>query len=362
MPIKNNQKKLLARYANSFFYAILVYKRTLFLVTFSYLSFLSMTILQTHDLYKQFRTKLGTVNAVQGITIDVHKGEIFGFLGPNGAGKTTTMRMLTTLLEPSGGHAVIAGYNLLTQPQKVREHIGYISQLGGLEESVTARENLVLQAQLYGMTLRQAHTRSQELIAALALETFADRLVKTYSGGQRRRTDLALGMVHNPALLFIDEPTVGLDPQSRAHFWHEIRQMRDRGTTIFLTTHYLDEADALCDRLAIIDQGTLVTSGTPTELKKQVAGDMVLLGINPASSAQASSLLQGKEFINEIHILANGLRLYVGAGEQAMPHILRILDHAHIGLDSIALARPTLDDVFLHYTGRFLRDETTEAS
>lgn len=222
------------------------------------------------NLQKTFISGDTEVHAVKGIDLRVHAGEIFGFLGPNGAGKTTTMRMLTTLLKPTAGSAYIVDFDLIQEPHKVRLHIGYVSQAGGLERSATARENLVLQAQVYGMSKKQAKARADELIETLNLTSFADRLVETYSGGQRRRADIALGMVHKPKLLFLDEPTVGLDPQSRTHIWQEVKKLKAAGTTIFFTTHYLDEADLYCDRVAIVDHGRVIALGTPTELKKEI--------------------------------------------------------------------------------------------
>lgn len=228
------------------------------------------SIISIHNLTKTFGTGSSTVTAVKGIDLEVYAGEIFGFLGTNGAGKTTTMRMLTTLLKPTSGIAVVAGYDLHTQGELIRKKIGYVSQAGGLERSSTARENLILQGKCYGLKQAEAEKRAQELIISLNLEEFADRLVDTYSGGQRRRADIALGLVHKPQLLFLDEPTIGLDPQSRAHVWEEMKKLRAAGTAIFFTTHYLDEADMLCDRIAIVDHGRIVALGTPQELKNSL--------------------------------------------------------------------------------------------
>jgi ABC-2 type transport system ATP-binding protein len=293
------------------------------------------------------------------VDMKVEPGEIFGFLGPNGAGKTTTMRMLSTLIQPDGGRASVAGHDLLKEPARVRENIGYVSQAGGVDIAISGRENLVLQGRLYRLSAARAKTRAQELIVALQLEEFADRAAKTYSGGQKRRLDIALGMAHQPPLLFLDEPTTGLDPQSRAHLWEEIRKLRNEGTTVFLTTHYLDEADALCDRLCIIDDGTIVAEGTPDVLKRQVAGDVVTLGLDSLNGAllQAQALLGKQSFVREIQVDQDQLRLYVERGEQALPLILRVLDGAGLGLQTISLARPSLDDVFLRQTGRSLREE-----
>ena len=295
------------------------------------------------------------VEAVAGVDLTVRNAEIFGFLGPNGAGKTTTLRMLATLLPPSGGTATVAGRNLLTQPDRVRELIGYVSQAGGSDYEVVGRFELVFQGRLYGMSLAAAQKRAAELIEMLELEVCADRPVKTYSGGQKRRLDIGLGLVHNPQLLFLDEPTTGLDPQSRARVWDEVRRIHDRGTTVFLTTHYLDEADALCDRIAIIDYGKIVAEGTPEELKRAVAGDVVTLSV--AGSPQAAlEVLQAQPYVREASVEEGMVRLYVDRGEVAMPTILRQLDASGLQLLTIVLHRPSLDDVFLHKTGRSLRE------
>src|ERR1039457_1249329 len=206
-------------------------------------------IISTVDLRKSFRSKRGPVEAVRGVSIEVGRGEIFGFLGPNGAGKTTTLRMLATLLPIDGGSAMVAGIDVAHHPKQVRSRIGYVSQLGGADELATGRENLILQGRLYGGDLASVSSRAQLLMEILDINEFADRRVKTYSGGQRRRLDVALGIVHEPEVLFLDEPSTGLDPQNRAHLWDHVRALRSRGTTIFLTTHYLEEADVLCDRL-----------------------------------------------------------------------------------------------------------------
>jgi ABC-2 type transport system ATP-binding protein len=289
--------------------------------------------------------------------MQVQAGEIFGFLGPNGAGKTTMMRMLATLLPPTSGDAVIVGCDLRRDPAQVRKRIGYVGQRGGAEEVSTGRENLLLQGQLYALRRQDAQRRAQDLIAAFEMDAFADRPVRGYSGGQRRRLDLALGMMHRPALLFLDEPTTGLDPQSRARLWDEVRKLRDGGTTIFLTTHYLDEADALCDRLGIIDHGQIVSEGTTAELKRQVAGDIITLGLTADTlRTQAEALLRSQSFVRELQADTSSLRITVEHGEGTLPTVLRLLDNAGLHANSVTLARPTLNDVFLRLTGRSLRD------
>jgi ABC-2 type transport system ATP-binding protein len=312
-------------------------------------------VIETHDLRRNFKSRKSVVEAVAGVDLKVEKGEIFGFLGPNGAGKTTTLRMLSTLLPPTSGEATVAGADLLKEPGKVRERIGYVSQAGSSFPDVSGRTELVLQGRLYGMNAHDAKARAQELLDSLDLADAGDRQTKTYSGGQKRRLDIGIGLMHKPALLFLDEPTTGLDPQSRAHMWDEVRALRDTGTTVFLTTHYLEEADALCDRLAIIDHGKIVAEGTPDALKRQVAGDVITLGVNGAHE-QALQLLQGQPFVREATEEDGSVRLYVDHGEVAMPAILRLLDGAGIVIAALSLARPSLDDVFLRQTGRSLRE------
>jgi ABC-2 type transport system ATP-binding protein len=317
-------------------------------------------IIETKGLRKSFRSRKGTVEAVRGVDLVVEEGEIFGFLGPNGAGKTTTLRMLATLLTPDGGEATIAGVDLRRSPGEVRRRIGYVAQGGCTWDEVSAREELVYQARLYGLDKAEARDRAQRAIKAFQLEAFADRPCKTYSGGQRRRVDIALGIIHQPRVVFLDEPTTGLDPQSRAHMWDEVRRLRDEGMTVFITTHYLEEADALCDRIAIMDNGQVVAEGSSAELKREIAGDVVTVGLNGATG-KASALLEGASYINRLETVDSGVRLYVDEGATAIPHILRMLDGADIELGSIELHRPSLDDVFLAKTGRSLRDSAEGA-
>jgi ABC-2 type transport system ATP-binding protein len=312
-------------------------------------------MIETHDLRKTFKARKGAVEAVAGVDLDVKKGEIFGFLGPNGAGKTTTLRMLSTLLPITSGDATVAGFDLRRDPAKVRYQIGYVSQEGSSAPEIPGRSELVMQGRLYGMTKTRAQHRATELITALELTDCADRATKTYSGGQKRRLDIGIGLMHLPQLLFLDEPTTGLDPQSRARMWDEVRKLRDTGTTVFLTTHYLEEADALCDRIAIIDHGRIVAIGTPDALKRQVAGDVVVVGTDNAND-RVLELLQGQAFVREATTSDGIVRLYVDRGETAMPQILRVLDSAGVQLASLSLNRPSLDDVFLRQTGRSLRD------
>jgi ABC-2 type transport system ATP-binding protein len=317
-------------------------------------------MIEAKGLRKSYKTrhrrKTTTVDAVVGIDLEVAKGEIFGFLGPNCAGKTTTQRMFATLIMPDDGEAVIAGANLRTEQAAVRRNIGYIAQGGGTWDDVTARQELVLQARMHGISKAEAQTRAAAALDAFELTEFGDRNCKTYSGGQRRRVDIALGVIHSPKVVFLDEPTAGLDPQSRAHMWNVVRQLRSDGMTVFLTTHYLDEADALCDRIAIIDAGEIVAEGTPADLKREISGDVVTVGVADASE-KAADLLTGEPYLRSVEAREDGeLRLSVDAGETAIPQIMRTLENAGIELATIELHRPTLDDVFLTKTGRSLRE------
>ncbi|MFE9652870.1 ATP-binding cassette domain-containing protein [Micromonospora sp. NPDC006431] len=318
-------------------------------------------MIETRGLRKSFRSRAGretkTVDAVRGVNLDVAEGEIFGFLGPNGAGKTTTLRMLATLIEPDGGEATIAGADLRKDPAEVRRRIGYVAQGGSTWDESTAREELVLHARLYGIGKAEAHRRAARALDAFQLSDYADRKCKTYSGGQRRRVEIALGIIHEPKIVFLDEPTTGLDPQSRAHMWDEIRRLRAEGMTVFITTHYLDEADALCDRIAIMDHGEVVAEGTPAELKREISGEVVLVGLDAAATPRAAELLDTEAYVNKLETVdEGGLRLYVDEGATAIPQVLRRLDGAGLDLRSIELHRPSLDDVFLTKTGRSLRE------
>ena len=322
------------------------------------------TVIMTRDLRKSFRARKSSIEAVRGVTIEVGRGEIFGFLGPNGAGKTTTARMLTTLLPIDAGEARVAGFDVARQPREVRQRIGYVSQLGGADDMATGWENLILQGRLYGGDLESVRRRATELAAVLDLTEFADRKVNTYSGGQRRRLDVALGLVHQPSVLFLDEPTTGLDPQNRANLWDHIKAVRDRGTTVFMTTHYLEEADMLCDRVTIMDHGSIVAEGTPRELKRRVAGDSVVIGLKYDLLADRSAVLLNQlnqqPYVREITAEDGDLRLYVDEGASALPELMRLLDSEKVAIRSISVSEPTLDDVFLRQTGRSLRDATAE--
>ena len=300
-----------------------------------------------------------TVDAVKGVDITVNAGEIVGFLGPNGAGKTTTLRMLTTLLEPTGGTATVAGADLASDPVEVRRRIGYVAQMGTTDPAAVAGEELVDQAKLYGIHAARAEERGRELLSGLDLEGLWDRKCGTLSGGQRRRLDIAMGLIHEPALVFLDEPSTGLDPQSRANLWKHIRRVRDDlNTTVFITTHYMDEADALCDRILIIDHGEIVAEGTPDELKRRVGGDAVVVTLaktadGPKAVKTAAGAIKGSE------PEADGVtvRLTAANGGASLPALLGALAKAGIEVAGVEVRRPTLDDVFLTLTGHSLRDD-----
>ena len=315
-------------------------------------------MIETHELRRTFsvRGKGEDVEAVRGVDLRVGEGEIFGFLGPNGAGKTTTLRMLATLLSSTSGTATVAGADLAREPQEVRRRIGYVPQGGSTDPAETGRGELVIQGRLYGMDAATAKRRAAEVLAALDLEAAADRATQTYSGGMKRRLDVGLGIVHRPAVLFLDEPTTGLDPQARARMWDEIRGLREAGTTVFLTTHYLEEADALADRLAIIDHGRIVAEGTGDELKRQVAGDVITIGVDGAVELVLDAV-RSQPFVREASAEDGLVRLYVDGGDAAVPQLIRVLDGAGLQAQTLTLARPSLDDVFLRQTGRSLREE-----
>jgi ABC-2 type transport system ATP-binding protein len=317
-------------------------------------------MITTTDLVRTFKTRKTEVEAVRGVDLQVGTGEIFGFLGPNGAGKTTTLRMLATLLQPTSGEAIVAGADLRREPQAVRERIGYVPQGGSTDPAETGRGELVIQGRLYGMSKSDAERRAREILSTLDLEAAADRTIGTYSGGMKRRLDVGLGIVHRPAVLFLDEPTTGLDPQARARMWDEIRGLRGQGTTVFLTTHYLEEADALADRLAIIDHGRIVAEGTADELKRQVSGDVITIGVDGAVE-HVLEAVRAQPFVREATVEADLVRLYVDQGDVAVPNLIRVLDGAGLRAQSLTLARPSLDDVFLRQTGRSLREEEPAA-
>jgi ABC-2 type transport system ATP-binding protein len=310
-------------------------------------------MIEARGIAKTFRARTGAVEAVRGVDLDVAAGELVGFLGPNGAGKTTTQKMLCTLLVPTAGRARVAGHDLLEDPVAVRRRIGYVAQGGSTDPEARVGEELVDQGRLYGMTPRAARTQGEELLERLDLTGVWARQTKTLSGGQRRRLDIAMGLIHGPGVVFLDEPTSGLDPQARANLWQHIRRLRDEhGTTVFLTTHYLDEADVLCDRVLVIDHGRIVAEGAPEALKRRISGDAIELVMAGEDDAVAAAAL-----LPDAQLAGPRVRFSVPSAVDALPHVFRTLDDAGVSPVGVEVHRPTLDDVFLSLTGRALREE-----
>jgi ABC-2 type transport system ATP-binding protein len=308
------------------------------------------------------RTFKGGVEAVRGIDLDVAAGEVFGFLGPNGAGKTTTVRMLCTLLPPSAGSARVAGVDAVRDGAEVRRRIGVALQEIGLDPIQTGRELLELQCGLYGITGADARRRAGELLELLGLTDAADRRTKTYSGGMKRRLDLASALVHSPDVLFLDEPTTGLDPASRLTVWDEVRRINAGGTTVFLTTQYLEEADQLCRRLAIIDNGRIVAEGSPEELKDRMGHDVVSVSLNGADPAATQAAIGELPGLERVMVEQDALALYVEDGPASIAEIVRRLDRSGLSVGAISVSRPSLDDVFLEATGRRLEGDEEAAA
>jgi ABC-2 type transport system ATP-binding protein len=325
------------------------------------------SVIEARGLVRTFQTGKGKnrkdVEAVAGIDLDVAEGEVVGFLGPNGAGKTTTLRMLVTLLKPTSGTARVAGFDVATEPVQVRRSIGYCSQVGSTFSGAYAGDEVVDHGMLYGMSRKDAVAKGQELFDKFQLDGLWRRMPKSMSGGQKRRLDIVMGLIHSPSLVFLDEPTTGLDPQARANLWEHISGLRDdEGATVFLTTHYLDEADALSDRIVIIDRGVIVASDTADNLKANVSGDRVDLEV-AADEQVAVARDKLASISDDVEVDGRHLRGRVARAGKAVPGLLRDLGAAGVGLESIEVIRPTLDDVFLTLTGRSLRDadEATDA-
>jgi ABC-2 type transport system ATP-binding protein len=315
--------------------------------------------IRAQQLARRFVLKKEVVEAVRKVDLEVKSGEIVAFLGPNGAGKTTTLRMLTTLLQPTGGRATVAGYDIRDQPVEVRRHIGHIGQGTGSYQGVLVREEVYTQARFYDLDRATARARTTELLDQLELTEQANRDVARLSGGQRRRLDIAMGLVHRPDVLFLDEPSAGLDPHSRANLWEHISRVRgEHCTTIFLTTHYLDEADSVAERVIVIDHGQIIADGTPDELKATVSGDLLTVelaeGEDAPRAAEVAATIPGAQDVATDGGMVN---LRVERGNAVMPELVRAMDTANVGLHSTQVRRPTLDDVFLSMTGRSLREE-----
>ena len=317
------------------------------------------TVIRTRGLTRHFTVKKETVEAVRDLDLDVQKGELVALLGPNGAGKSTTLRMLTTLIPPTSGTAQVAGYDVTSSQRQVRSRIGYIGQGNGAGHSQRGRDELISHGRAYGMTRVQASSRAAELIDSLHLAAVADRVVSSLSGGQRRRLDIAMGLIHAPEVLFLDEPSTGLDPQNRANLLEHIRRLRaEHDTTIVLTTHYLDEADAIAERVIIVDHGTLIADDSPARLKADHAGDRIVLRFDredDARRAVADSL--GLVTRADVEQTAGTVTISADGGTHVVPKLMRRLDEVGVTVTSVEVARPTLDDVFLNLTGRSLRED-----
>ncbi len=303
--------------------------------------------------------RYGEVEALAGVSFAVHEGEVFGLLGPNGAGKSTTVRVLATLTRPDAGRAEVAGHDVLRDPGAVRRSIGYVPQESGVDTYGTGRENLTLQGRVQGLRGKELRRRVEELLELVGLSDAADRVVSGYSGGMKRRLDVAMGLVHRPPALFLDEPTTGLDPEARVALWQELAKLASLETlTILLTTHYLEEADALADRLAIVSRGKVAVEGTPDSLKQTLRGEAVTVELMDGRGPEAVAAVLEIAGVYEATIEGRALRTRVESGAHAIPGILSALDAAGIAVDAVTSHRPSLDDVYLHYTGReFAADE-----
>ncbi|GAA4909102.1 ATP-binding cassette domain-containing protein [Streptomonospora salina] len=315
-------------------------------------------MIRTRDLVRTFKAKGGTVEAVRRLDLDVGAGELVALLGPNGAGKSTTLRMLTTLLLPTSGSASVAGCDVVADPKGVRRRIGYVGQGHAAGTGQYVAEELVGQGRMYGLAKAEARSRAAELMADLDLEGLDKREASYLSGGQQRRLDVAMGLIHQPDLLFLDEPSTGLDPHSRANLWSHIARLRERyGTTIVLTTHYLDEADSVAERVVVIDHGSVIADGTPDELKGKVSGDLVVLEAASEEDARAAAAaVQGATATHSVDTAATAVRMRVDRGDAALPEVLSAVEARGLELRTVQVHRPSLDDVFLTLTGRSLRE------
>ncbi|WP_456238652.1 ATP-binding cassette domain-containing protein [Plantactinospora sonchi] len=298
-----------------------------------------------------------TVHAVRGIGLHVDAGELVAVLGPNGAGKTTTMRMLTTLITPTSGTATVAGHDVVREPGQVRRRIGYVGQGNGAGHAQRVRDELTTQGRIYGLDRRDARRRADELLDALDLGDLATRKVSDLSGGQRRRLDVAMGLVHRPPLLFLDEPSTGLDPQNRANLWDHVLRMRAAADmTIVLTTHYMDEADSMAERVVIVDHGEIIADDSAAALKAKLAGDRIVLTVEGADAARLAGLLERLPGARDVVVDGGRVAAHVGNGPAALPELLRAAVAADVRVGTALLHQPTLDDVFLALTGRSLRE------
>lgn len=319
-----------------------------------------MTAIEARGLTKVFNARGRSVVAVDHVSFTVEEGEVFGFLGPNGAGKTTTLRMLCTLLRPSGGTAEVMGFDVVKQPDEVRRVIGVVFQDPALDDQLTGRENLDFHARMYGLDRRTRQRRIREVLELVGLESWADELVKNYSGGMKRRLELARGLMHFPRVLFLDEPTLGLDVQSRRAMWSYIAKLnKEEGVTVFLTTNYLEEVDALARRVAIIDRGRIVAEGSPSKLKDLMGEDVITVSCRGSEGlAEALSRLDWVKSVKELD--GGRLSIYVEHGEDKIPTIVKLAEQLGVVVLSVNLRRPSLEDVFIHLTDRNLHNYTLE--
>lgn len=314
---------------------------------------MSPDVIKVEHLSKSF----GNLKAVDDVSFEVKEGEIFGFLGPNGAGKTTTINMLTTLLKPTSGRAIVAGYDLSKDANEVRRNVGVVPQEYTSDEEMTGYHNIILCADLYGIPRSESKPHAKELLALVELENASERKVSTYSGGMRRRLELASGLINYPKLLFLDEPTLGLDVQTRTAVWKYIKTLKEEyGMTLFMTTHYLEEADSLCDRIAIIDQGHLIKIGTPEVLKGSIGGDVIVVGLKETEPDISSDIAQITH-VKDVKKTGSSYRIKADNGEDASPQIMDLVRSKGLHVTKISLTRPTLDEAYLELTGRTLREE-----
>lgn len=311
--------------------------------------------IETNGITKNF----DGITAVNNISISIKQGELFGLLGPNGAGKTTLINMLSTMAEPSSGIAKVWGFDVVKDASSVRRSIGVVFQETTLDDRLTGRENLDLHARLYGLNSKLRKKRIEEVLALVELEDRADSVVKTYSGGMMRRLEIARGFIHKPHILFLDEPTIGLDPQTRIHTWNYIKTLiKEEGMTIVLTTHYMEEADHLCDRIAIIDHGEIVVLDTPEALKNMLGGDVIVLKLNHSTDIEKLyDIYKNNGFAKIISQKNDEIFVTVSDGEHQIPHVLNLASSADISILAVSLHKPTLDDVFIHHTGHAIRDK-----
>src|SRR5689334_7294458 len=313
----------------------------------------------------ELRKRYKDVQALDGVSFSVREGEVFGLLGPNGAGKSTTVRTLATLTQPDSGRALVAGEDVVRHPNRVRSSIGYVAQDSGVDWEATGRENLMLQGRIHGMSGAPLRARVGELLELVGLSEAADRIARGYSGGMKRRLDIAIGLVHRPRVLFLDEPTTGLDPEARAAMWLEVERLAEQESlTILLTTHYLEEADRLAERVAIVSRGKVVVEGRPAELKSNLRGELVTVELAETNGRveEALAVVASLDGAGDVASDERHVRVRVPNGAQAIPLILSTLDERGFPVASVTTARPSLDDVYLHYTGRDFASEDEEGT